>query len=224
MAGVLDALASYVQNMLTEMARDEVHMLLGVTGEIEKMDNMLKDLKNFLVDADRRSITDQSVQAWVQELREAMYDATNILDICQLKAMEQGPSHEAGCFNPLLFCMRNPIHAHKIGSRIKNLNQRLEDIKNRSLDFNFININSYENRSKRVASSRLGSHETSGELDESSLVGENIEEDTRNLVEMLTTAELSKCENNKILVFAIVGVGGIGKTTLAKKIFNHEII
>ena len=201
MAGVLDALASYVQNMLTEMARDEVHMLLGVTGEIEKMDIKLKDLKNFLVDADRRSITDQSVQAWVLELREAMYDATNILDICQLKAMERGPSHDDGCFNPLLFCLRNPIHAHKIGNRIKNLNQRLEDIKKRSLDFNFINLNSYEDRSKRVASSRLGSRETSDVLDESSLVGENIEEDTRNLVEMLTTMELLNCENNKILVF-----------------------
>ncbi|KAG2556043.1 hypothetical protein PVAP13_8NG064602 [Panicum virgatum] len=225
MAGVLDALASYIQNMLThEMAKDEVHMLLRVSGEIEKMDIKLKDLMNFLLDADKRSITDESVHAWVLELREAMYDATNILDISQLKAREQGPSHDAVCFNALLFCMRNPIHAHKIGSRIKNLNQRLEDIKNRSLDFNFININSYENHSKRVASSRLGSRETSCELDESSLVGENIEEDTRNLVEMLTTAELSKCENNKILVFAIVGVGGIGNTTLAKKIFNHEII
>jgi len=234
MAGVLDALASYVQNMLIEMARDEVHMLLGVTGEIEKMDIKLKDLKNFLVDADRRSITDQSVQAWVLELTEAMYDATNILDICQLKAMERGPSHDAGCFNPLLFCMRNPIfnpllfcmrnpiHAHEIGNRIKNLNQKLEDIKQRSLHFKFINLNSYKDRRKRVT--RPGSRETSAELDESSLVGENIEEDTRNLVEMLTSAELSKCENNKILVFAIVGVGGIGKTTLAKKIFYHDII
>jgi hypothetical protein len=188
------------------------------------MDIKLKDLKNFLVDADRRSITDQSVQAWVLELREAMYDATNILDICQLKAMERGPSHDDGCSNPLLFCLRNPIHAHKIGNRIKNLNQRLEDIKKRSLDFNFINLNSYEDRSRRVASSRPGSRQTSGELDESSLVGENIEEDTRNLVEMLTTKALSNRENNKILVYAIVGVGGIGKTTLAKKIFNHDII
>ena len=164
------------------------------------------------------------MQAWVLELREAIYDATNILDICQLKAMERGPSHDDGCFNPLLFCLRNPIHAHKIGNRIKNLNQRLEDIKKRSLDFNFINLNSYEDRSKRVASSRPGSRETSDALDESSLVGENIEEDTRNLVEMLTTMELLNCENNKILVFAIVGVGGIGKTTLAKKIFNHDLI
>jgi len=84
----LDSLASYVQNMLTEMARDEVHMLLGVSGEIEKMDVKLKDLKNFLLDADKRSINDESVHAWVLELREAIYDANNILDICQLKAMQ----------------------------------------------------------------------------------------------------------------------------------------
>ncbi|KAF8762276.1 hypothetical protein HU200_009664 [Digitaria exilis] len=37
MAAVLDALASYVQNMLVEMAKEEVHMLLGVSQEINKM-------------------------------------------------------------------------------------------------------------------------------------------------------------------------------------------
>ncbi|CAL4989375.1 unnamed protein product [Urochloa decumbens] len=224
MAVVLDALASYVLDMLTKMGRDEVQMLFGVSGEIKKMGTKLNDLKNFLADADRRNITDQSVQAWVGELRDAMYEATNILDICQLKAMERGQSHDAGCLIPLLFCMQNPLHAHKIGSRIKNLNQRLDEIKKRSLEFGFINLNLYEDQSRRVASSRPASRETSGELDESSLVGEKIEEDTRNLVEMLTAEDPTKNENNKIMVFAIVGVGGIGKTTLAQKIYNHDII
>jgi hypothetical protein len=80
MAGVLDALASYIQNMLMEIAKEEVHMLLGVSGEIDNMGIKLRDLKNFLADADRRNITDQSIQAFVRELRDAMYDATDILD------------------------------------------------------------------------------------------------------------------------------------------------
>ena len=102
MGGVLDALASYVQNMLTEMAKEEVSMLLGVSGEIDKMGVKLADLKNFLADANRRNITDQSVQAWVRELRDTMYEATDILDLCQLKAMEQGPRRDIGWYQLIL--------------------------------------------------------------------------------------------------------------------------
>ncbi|XP_066334995.1 putative disease resistance protein RGA1 [Miscanthus floridulus] len=225
MAGVLDALASYIQNMLMQMAADEVHMLLGVSGEIDNMDIKLRDLKNILADADRRNITDQSVQAWGIELRNAMYDATDILDLCQLKAMEQGQRHDAGCFNPLLFCIRNPLHAHDIGSRIKNLNKKLDDIKARGASFNFMNLGTYEDRGRNVVSYPSGTRETSGGLDESGLVGEKIEEDTTNLVEMLTKKyPIDDDKSNKIIIFSIVGIGGIGKTTLAQKIFNSEVI
>ncbi|XP_066336736.1 putative disease resistance protein RGA1 isoform X2 [Miscanthus floridulus] len=225
MAGVLDALASYIQNMLMQMAADEVHMLLGVSGEIDNMDIKLRDLKNILADADRRNITDQSVQAWGIELRNAMYDATDILDLCQLKAMERGQRHDAGCFNPLLFCIRNPLHAHDIGSRIKNLNKKLDDIKARGASFNFMNLGTYEDRGRNVVSYPSGTRETSGGLDESGLIGEKIEDDTTNLVEMLTKKyPTDDDKSNKIIIFSIVGIGGIGKTTLAQKIFNSEVI
>ncbi|KAL6658412.1 hypothetical protein ACP70R_003998 [Stipagrostis hirtigluma subsp. patula] len=222
MAVLLDALATNVQNMLMDAATQEVKVLLGVSGEIDKMADKLGDLKNFLADADRRNITDQCVQAWVKEFRGAMYEATDIIDLCHLKNMEQSSPHrEAGCFNSFLFCMRNPHHAHEIGSRIKSLNQRLDSIKKRSEGFNFINLGSYEDRDRQLATSRLASRETSSELDKSGVVGERINEDTRNLVGMLKE---ESHDDNKIMVFAIVGVGGIGKTTLAQNIFNNEVI
>lgn len=62
MAGVLDALASYVTNMLTKMAREDVAMLIGVSDEINDLSIKLKDLKNFLGDANRRNITDESIR------------------------------------------------------------------------------------------------------------------------------------------------------------------
>ena len=174
MAMVLDAFASYITDYLKQVVQDELGTMLGVSGEIDKLGNKLQDLKNFLADADRRNITDKSVQEWVGQLKRAMYEAADILDLCQLKAMERGPSSvNAGCFNPLLFCMRNPFHAREIGTRIKALNKRLDTIKERSAAFSFINLGSYEDRRSKVH----GSHsmnkrrETSGEFDRSAVVG-----------------------------------------------------
>ncbi|KAL6843169.1 hypothetical protein ACP4OV_026882 [Aristida adscensionis] len=59
MAAVLDALASYVNDMLTGMAREEVAMLLGVSTEINKLEGKLHELKDVLADAERRRITDK---------------------------------------------------------------------------------------------------------------------------------------------------------------------
>ncbi|XBI78302.1 hypothetical protein VPH35_088023 [Triticum aestivum] len=220
MASVLDALASYVADMVIEMAKEEVAMLIGVSGEIENLGIKLRDLKNFLADAGRRNITDESMQGWVEELKRAMYDVTDILDLCQLKVIEQGPSKDMGCLNPLLFCMRNPLHAHDIGSRIKTLNQKLDDIFKRGGSFNFIKLEGYQDR--MMTRSQAVDLKTDPLLERSGVVGEKIEDDTRALVKVLT--EEVADDSDSIMTVAIVGVGGICKTTLSKKVSNDEEI
>ncbi|CAN6374309.1 unnamed protein product [Urochloa humidicola] len=225
MAVVLESMASYVQGLLTEMAKEEVHMLIGVPGEIEKMKDKIEKLKVFLTDADTMNITSQTLQGWVKESRDAMYEATDILDLCNIKAMERGPSRDMGCLKPLLFCMRDPLHAHKIGKSIKDLNLKLDNIRNNREPHNVaVLVHSNPDRERNVEPYDPTKRETSGGLDPLSVVGEKIEEDTRRLVEKLIAKAETGHEQNNIMTLAIVGVGGIGKSTLARKIFNDEVI
>ena len=114
MAAALDALAPYVKKLIADMAQEEVSMLLGVSAEITKLENNMEGLKAFLKDAERRRITDTSVQRWSTKLKNAMYDATDILDLCQLEADKRRESRGGGnvehkspsCFQSFLFCCR----------------------------------------------------------------------------------------------------------------------
>ncbi|RLN34997.1 putative disease resistance protein RGA3 [Panicum miliaceum] len=226
MAAVLDALAPYVKRLIADMAEEEVSMLLGVSGEITKLEDNMESIKAFLADAERRRITEQSVRRWVRKLKDAMYDATDIIDLCQLEADKRRESKGAsskeklaGCFQPLLFCLRNPKFAHEIGRRIKDLNRRLEEIYKGAAKFNFItNVSYYQDR-RMITDAERSSLNTMSEFDETAIVGENIEKDTKELAQVLITDD-----NHDLKVVSIVGMGGMGKTTLAQKIFNETTI
>ncbi|CAL4992556.1 unnamed protein product [Urochloa decumbens] len=223
MAAVLDALAPYVQKLIMDVAREEVSMLLGVSGEIIKLEDNVGSIKAFLTDAERRRITDESVQRWARKLKNAMYDATDILDLCQLEADKRRESKRGGfkekVRQPLFFCLRNPMFAHKIGSSIKELTQRLEDIYMEADRFKF-NIGLGSNpEPRKPTDSKITSLKTSSEFNEYAIVGEKIENDTKELAQVLIN-------NDKfnIKMVSVVGAGGMGKTTLAQKIFKEKTI
>ena len=120
------------------------------------------------------------------------------------------------CFWSLLFCLRNPAFSHKIRSRIKELNQELEDIHKEASNLHFITTNLGSNQEPRKSTdAEVFSPMTTSEFIQSAIVGEKIEKDTKELAQELTIND-----NLNVKLVSIVGMGGIGKTTLAQKIFK----
>ncbi|XP_038979419.1 disease resistance protein RGA2-like [Phoenix dactylifera] len=218
MAMILDAFVSIFFELLVESAKKEVDMLLGVPGEIKKLQNKLRKISNVLADAERKRINDKNVDDWLKELKDFMYDADDILDLYRIEAdkcSEASSSTSSVCFPfPLLSCIRKPLVAHEIGTKIRDLNLKLENISRLRSDLN-LELTSHDKQQVTSPSSRMTS--SVGDID---IVGSKIEEHTQSLVDSLIKDD----GRRNILVFAIVGAGGIGKTTLAQRIYNDQRI
>nr|XP_019707753.1 putative disease resistance protein RGA3 [Elaeis guineensis] len=218
MAMILEAFVFSFAERLVELVKKEVDMLLGVPGEITKLKDELRMINKVLADAERRSISDEAIDDWIKQLKDFMYDADDILDLCRIEADKCGEgssSTSSVCFPfPLLSCFRKPLVAHEFGTKLRELNMRLEKISRRGFEFS-LQISSPIKQ--EVTSQKSRKTSPVGEID---IVGSEIEEHTRCLVDLLVKDD----RRRNILVFAILGAGGIGKTTLAKRIYNDPMI
>nr|CBW30200.1 Disease resistance protein (CC-NBS-LRR) [Musa balbisiana] len=214
MAVVLDAFISGLVGTLKDMAKEEVDLLLGVPGEIQKLQRTLRNIHSVLRVAEKRPIEDEDVNDWLMELKDVMFDADDLLDECRMEAQkwtprESDPKPSTSCGFPFFACFREVKFRHEVGVKIKVLNDRLEEISARRSKLQ-LHVSAAEPRVvPRV--SRITSP-----VMESDMVGERLEEDSKALVEQLTKQDPSK----NVVVLAIVGIGGIGKTTFAQKVFN----
>lgn len=235
MAVVLGAFAAKLAGILMGIAKEEVEMLLGVPGEITKLEKTLGDLSAIMADAEVARIRSNTVERWVRELKDAMYDVDDILDLCQIMEKGTGGGEEdpmaassrtasSRCFN--IFCFRNPVAAHEIGRKIKALNKRLRDIAERSSRFGFIvrelHSSILHSSNRAAAGSLLGSSDS---IVRSDVVGDKIQRVVQDLVTLLLQDEVHAdahrtSSGNVIVSAAITGAGGIGKTTLARMVFN----
>lgn len=236
MASVVDASAAQVMKKIKAMGEADICMLLGVSDEIKKLEANVQPLQNFLTDAERRRITDKSAQAWVSKLKDALYEAAVILKLCQIEAMDQGDEHASssafgspegalgemlhdclqpfavssdklrGILHPFLFCVQNPGFVHKVGTRIKTLNEELGSIHEGAAEYKFnIHLAPYEQLGRPPTSS---AHPRLVELD---LVGAQINKNTDELVQ-------------KLAVVAIAGQSCTGKSAVPKEVFKSKAI
>ncbi|PKU59061.1 Putative disease resistance RPP13-like protein 1 [Dendrobium catenatum] len=228
----INLLVSKVLETLFNMAKEELAMQLRLVDDVKKLQNTLERLECYLQDSEKKIIEDDSTKRWLNQINHAMYDIEDLLeeyDALKINNSESMSSKEvrssSSSSTKVRFWLSVKISGfkkvasnHRIGVDLRRLNKQLNDeIKGQIPELSFM-INFAP--TGPVESQIRSNNRTTAVVVRSDIVGNRIQDDARRLIKLLTKDD----DRDNPLVYAIVGMGGIGKTTLAKLVFDDHII
>ncbi|XP_057745803.1 putative disease resistance RPP13-like protein 1 [Arachis stenosperma] len=168
---------------------------------VEKLETVLKAAHAVINDAERRQIEEEAVKDWLDRLKDAVYDAEDILDEVTTKAAIQKVQGNS---------LSRYVNLHgdgEIVTKIEEIIDALESIVNEKDGLGLKEI-PVEDMSWRIPSTSLvGVHQIYGR-----------DQDREAIVKLL----LDVTNDGGISVIPMVGMGGIGKTTLAQMVYNDD--
>ncbi|KAL5569275.1 hypothetical protein UlMin_025850 [Ulmus minor] len=218
-----EALISAVLRQLDPLLREQLSLVTDAEKEFRSFASTLEAIQAVLKDADRKQIENDSVKRWLDQLKDASYDMDAVLDEWNTKLGDEGKKGEKApllnklvcCFLPSSSSHSNPIKQlgvrYHVASRIKELNERLDHIA--------IEKNRYQFVENPIAIEHV-QRETTSFKDISEVYGRDVE---KKIVIDKLLCESSKAQKS-FEVIPIVGMGGIGKTTLAQFVYNDKVV
>ncbi|XP_029124745.1 putative disease resistance protein At3g14460 [Cajanus cajan] len=181
------------------------------TSLLEKLRITLLSVEALLNDAEEKQFTNPPVKKWLHALKQAFFDAEDLLDQINTEALRcklEANSPTQSTTHQVLNFLSSPFNKFQkvINSKIQDLFQRLEHL---ALQKDILQLK------EGVSSSVWHGTPTSSVVDESTISGRD--GDRKELKKYLMSEDAG---GSKIGVVSIVGMGGLGKTTLAKLLYN----
>ncbi|XP_028071652.1 putative disease resistance RPP13-like protein 1 [Camellia sinensis] len=218
----LSAFVKLLFEKMTSFASSKLPTFEGIGAQLTNWTNMLSQIEALLIDAEEKQMTDRAVNLWLDDLQDLAYDLDDVVDEFATEALRQSlkaKPHQASSskvWNPILNFKPGDVWFNfKMRSKIEEITTRLRTSFEQCSKLNLVKIVGTTTPTKtwqRPESTSL--------LKEPRVYGR--EKDQRKIIELLVGG--GESSRNKVDVIPVVGMGGIGKTTLAQMVYNDETV
>ncbi|XP_062081001.1 disease resistance protein RGA2-like [Humulus lupulus] len=189
----------------------EVRLVNDVDKHVIQLKNNLEAIQVVLEDAERRQLADLNVRNWLDRLKSTSFDMDNLLDKWSTAILKLN-MEEINVPTQTRSKLKKITLRLDIARKIKDVNRKLERIVVEKDRFKL---------DTTVVQEPVLRPKTTSFINEAEIYGRDM--DKHILVSKLVS-ESSTHQDRRLDIIPIIGIGGIGKTTLAQLVYNDEMI
>ncbi|XP_041023999.1 putative disease resistance protein RGA4 [Juglans microcarpa x Juglans regia] len=200
------------EKVLEELEFLDFFLPWELESDIRKLEGTVSAIQAVLLDAEEKQASIPPLNLWLGRLKGILYDAEDMLDEMEGEAFFitcGSTGTKVRSFSmPSMPSMPLPFHP-KQGDRIRNIRERLDEIAADKDRFNFtvrLDDRHFVHWKRDMGHTFVDPRE---------VIGRRM--DQEKLIDLLMHPA-----GSKVNVIPIVGFGGVGKTTLAKLVYNDE--
>ncbi|CAL2258498.1 unnamed protein product [Prunus armeniaca] len=208
-----ESAVTFLLNKISPFFENRVQLLRGVREELVYLKGELERMKAFLRDADVMEESDDELKVWVKQVRDVAHDAEDLLDEFAILQAHNNHGYELYFpFNRLSCSVKNLKAQYRVAWQLRSINSQIQHI-----------FAAYKRLLPKLNAAKGSMFTSSGDtwhdrrgdallLDNTDVVG--IDKPKQKLVSWLVTGASGR------EVVSVTGMGGMGKTTLVKKVYD----